>query len=494
MAAYHFAAVSEVIMMKSTMRLLAVICVAAMVSVSAAPVSWATEGVTPEPDATVTETTDATAPAEVTEPEVVSEPEATVEEEPATEPAEPAEAQMTAAAVDSPYLTDKSIYYLGDGLPSGLCLVSSNMFLLKRIAIMKDTPNWSKICLSEINNLGIRYKEYRYTRDGYTYHVNKYKKFNVQTIEGVQAELIQLLSTRPEGVIIYGDTAQDNDYAAGKAADHGILIISYQNGVFYGIDPSHNRNGKSHGIEKLSDTTIVTLKGVTHYMCIQDITYDPSALDSTPTPVASNAPSTLKISDCRYPASLLKGQKFTIKGDVRSNYKITNVTVSILDSKGKTKISKSASPGTTSYSLLKIDNSIKFGSLGTGKYTYRVTARDEKKRLTLINASLKVAPASTLKIKKASYPKSLKQGKSFKIKGTVKSNYKVKKVTVGIYTTSGQAVQTASKSMSKKSYNIKGLDKKIKFGKLEKGTYYYRVVANDARVSRTLINKAFTVK
>ena len=79
MAAYHFAAVSEVIMIKSTMRFVAVICVAAMVSVSAAPVSWATEGVTPEPDATVTETTDATAPAEVTEPEVVSEPEATVE-------------------------------------------------------------------------------------------------------------------------------------------------------------------------------------------------------------------------------------------------------------------------------------------------------------------------------------------------------------------------------------------------------------------------------
>ena len=494
MAAYHFAAVSEVIMIKSTMRFVAVICVAAMVSVSAAPVSWATEGVTPEPDATVTETTDATAPAEVTEPEVVSEPEATVEEEPATEPAEPAEVQMTAAAVDSPYLTDKSIYYLGDGLPSGLCLVSSNMFLLKRIAIMKDTPNWSKICLSEINNLGIRYKEYRYTRDGYTYHINKYKKFNVQTIEGVQAELIQLLSTRPEGVIIYGDKAQDNDLAAGKAADHGILIISYQNGVFYGIDPSHNRNGKSHGIEALSDTTIVTLKGVTHYMCIQDITYDPSAPDSTPTPVVSNAPSTLAISDCRYPVSLLKGDKFTITGNIKSNYKITNVTVNILDSKGKVKISKSASPGTTSYSLLKIDNSVKFGSLGTGKYTYQVTARDEKKSMTLVSKGFKVDPASTLKIKKASSPKDLKVGKSFKIKGTVKSNYKVKKVTVGIYTTSGQAVQTASKSMSKKSYNIKKLDKKIKFGKLEKGTYYYRVVANDARVSRTLINKAFTVK
>ena len=364
---------------------------------------------------------------------------------------------------------------------------------------MMNTPNWAKICLSEINNLGIRYKEYRYTRDGYTYHVNKYKLFNVQTIDGVKTELIQLLSTRPEGVIIYGKYAQDNDYAAGKAADHGILVIEYRDGNFYCIDPSHNRNGKSKGIEKLSDTTIVTLKGITHYMCIQDVAYDAAAPDSTPasasTPTpATNAASTLKIAGYTYPASLLKGQKFTIKGTIQSNYKITNVTVSILDSKGKAKISKSASPGATSYSLLKIDNSVKFGTLGTGKYTYKVTARDEKKTLTLVSKAFKVDPASTLRITKARYPKTLKQGKSFTIKGNVKSNYKVKKVTVGIYTTSGQAVQTASKSMSKKSYNVIGLDKKIKFGKLGKGTYYYKVIANDARVSRTVLNKTFTVK
>ncbi len=476
------AAVSEVIMLKSTMRLLAVICVAAMVSVSLTPASWATE------------TTDATVQAETTAPTESAE---TVEMETTTESTESeedADNQISAAAVSSPYLTDKSIYYLGDSVPTGLCLVSSNTFLLKRIAIMKDTPNWAKICLSEINNLGIRYKEYRYSRDGYTYHVNKYKTFNVQTIAGVQTELIQLLSTRPEGVVIYGKYAQDKDYAAGKAADHGILIIEYRDGVFYGIDPSHNRNGKSKGIEKLSDTTIVTLKGVTHYMCIQDITYDPSVLDSTSTPVVSNAASTLKISDCRYPSSLLKGQKFTIKGIINSNYKITNVTVSILNSKGKTKISKSANPGTTSYSLLKIDNSVKFGSLGTGTYTYKVTAKDEKKSLTLVSKSFKVEPASTLKITKARYPKTLKIGKSFTIKGTIKSNYKVKKVTVGVYTTSGKAVLAASKSMNKKSYNVKGLDKKIKFGKLKKGTYYYKVIANDAKISRTVLNKKFTVK
>lgn len=380
-------------------------------------------------------------------------------------------------------LNDKSIYYLGDNVPGHLCLVSSNAFMLRRVAIINNSPTWKQITLWAVNNLGIRYKEYRFEDNGYFYHVNKYKKFDKQTIAGVKAQLIQLLNGRPEGVIIFGQHAQDKDEAAGKASDHGILITSYSNGVFYGIDPSHNRNGKSKGIEKLSDTTIVTLKGVTHYMCIQDTVYDPAA-----------AVTSLMIKNYSYPKALTKGQKFGVKGMVLSNCDISSVTVSIINSKGSASISKSAAPNARYYSLSKLDHSIKFGTLPVGKYTYQVTATDAERTMTLVNQKFSVDPASTLKIKKTKYPKKLKKGKNFTIRGKITSNYKITKVTVGVYTKSGKVKTAVTKKPNKKSYDLKKISKKIKFKKLKKGTYYYKVTATDSKKTKVLLKKKFTVK
>ena len=52
----------------------------------------------------------------------------------------------------------------------------------------------------------------------------------------------------------------------------------------------------------------------------------------------------------------------------------------------------------------------------------------------------------------------------------------------------------ASAKPGKKSYNVKKLDSKIKFGKLKKGTYHYVVEASDTIKSKTLVNKKFKVK
>ena len=429
-----------------------------------------------------TETPDASAPAQAEEdqqgpmiPEAAEELQAEEAEDFSVQP----------MAVDSlpAILQNKSIYYLGDKVPAHLCLVASNTYMLRRMAIIQDSPVWSLITLWAINAKGIRYKEYRYSNNGYVYHVNKYKKFDVQTIPGVKAQLIELLNGRPEGVIIFGQHSQDYDEAAGKASDHGILITEYRNGVFYGIDPSHNRNGKSKGIEKLSDTTIVTLKGITHYMCIQDIVYDPSTIAAY-----------LQIRDYSYPKTLTKGQWFTVAGNILSNSAISKVNVSIINSKGKAVISKSATPKTVAYSLSKLDNSIKFGTLAVGNYTYQVTASDAEQTKTLVSKKFKVEPASTLKIKKVKYPKKLKKGKSFKIKGNITSNYKIKTITVGVYTKSGKAKYKVTKKPNKKSYNISKVSKKIKFKKLKKGTYYFKVTATDSKKTKVLLNKKFKVK
>lgn len=462
-----------------------------------------TSGAAEEPEATETPA-GAETPGEADVPEAAEVPDAAAPSPAA--PAQAAESQQTGMSpemVEGPagneledfsvqpmatdslptILQDKSIYYLGDNIPAHLCLVASNTYMLRRMAIIQDSPVWSLITLWAINSQDIRYKEYRYAHNGYVYHVNKYKKFDVQTIPGVKAQLIELLNGRPEGVIIFGQHSQDNDEAAGKASDHGILITEYRDGEFYGIDPSHNRNGKSKGIEKLSNTTIVTLKGITHYMCIQDTVYDPSTLITT-----------LQIKDYSYPKTLTKGQKFRVVGSVFSNCAISKVTVSIVNSKGKAAITKSAAPNAASYSLSKLDHSIKFGTLAVGKYTYQVTAKDAERTKTLVSKKFRVDPKSTLKIKKAKYPKKLKKGKSFKVSGKITSNYKIKKVTVAVYKKSGKVKYKVTKKPNKKSYNISKVSKKIKFKKLKKGTYYFKVTATDSKKTKVLLNKKFKVK
>ena len=103
------------------------------------------------------------------------------------------------------------------------------------------------------------------------------------------------------------------------------------------------------------------------------------------------------------------------------------------------------------------------------------------------------APASKLKIKSVRAPSKIKKGKSFSIRGTVKSNKKIKKVTVRVLDSSGSVVLKASKKPNAKSFSIKKMDSKIKFGKLKKGAYTYQVTATDTAHTLKLVNKHFTV-
>ena len=252
---------------------------------------------------------------------------------------------ITATVKKTNPLTEKTTYYLGDKVAGGLCMVSSNLYMLRRKAIMLGSTKWNTITLGGLNSQGIKYKEYSYTNDGYTYHVNKYTKFQKQTISGVKSQLISLLKTRPEGVVIYGDKSQDKDAAVGKAADHGILITSYKDGVFYGIDPVHNRNGKSKGIEKLSDTTIVTLKGVTHYMCIQNVKKNTTSTTIKKIDIKSLG----KVVDISYwqsTADMAKAKKDGVDGVIlRTSYTAQKKFELNIDSKFKTHFNNSVKAG-----------------------------------------------------------------------------------------------------------------------------------------------------
>lgn len=205
-------------------------------------------------------------------------------------------------------------------------------------------------------------------------------------------------------------------------------------------------------------------------------------------------PSTLKMASASAPKSLSKGQSFSVKGKITSNSTIKSVKISITDSKGNETVTASASPKAKSYDLAKLDPDVKFGGLGNGTYVYRVTAADEKQTITLVEQQFTVSTPSTLKVTSASKPGDIARGSGFSIKGTVKSNYKITKVQILITTKAGKTKLSASAKPNKKSYSLQNLDARVKFGKLEKGTYIYKVIAKDSKQEKTLVKKTFKVK
>lgn len=109
-------------------------------------------------------------------------------------------------------------------------------------------------------------------------------------------------------------------------------------------------------------------------------------------------------------------------------------------------------------------------------------------------ASSKAKKSSTLRIKSLRAPERIKQGRGFSIKGAVRSNKKIKKVTVRVLDCNGNKVLSASRKPKSKSFNIKKLDSKIKFGRLEKGLYSFQVIATDSAQKLKLVNKPFVVE
>ena len=109
--------------------------------------------------------------------------------------------------------------------------------------------------------------------------------------------------------------------------------------------------------------------------------------------------STLAISSETKPSSIVQGNYFDCKGEITSNYKITNVTGSILKSDQSTVVyTGSATPNATSYSIRSgaIDMALLFNKLSVGTYYYKIVATDASgKTLTLVNCQFTVKAKET---------------------------------------------------------------------------------------------------
>lgn len=102
--------------------------------------------------------------------------------------------------------------------------------------------------------------------------------------------------------------------------------------------------------------------------------------------------------------------------------------------------------------------------------------------------------ASTLKINLTKYPVQHTQGNNFGLRGTISSNYKIKKI-YGYIKQNGNIIQSTEDSPNAKSVDVrdKKLNNNLVFEKLGAGNYTLEVCAVDASGNSITVTKNFTV-
>lgn len=130
------------------------------------------------------------------------------------------------------------------------------------------------------------------------------------------------------------------------------------------------------------------------------------------------------------------------------------------------------------------------GSAQAGKNIVVLT-----QRLYALQGFKLLAPGSASKatISGQSLPGTMVAGKSFSIKGTVKSATNITSLTVGVFNAAGLMKIGKSVQPNAKTYDLKNLDSAIKFGNLAAGIYSYRVIAKNTAGEARLVDKKFAV-
>ena len=205
-----------------------------------------------------------------------------------------------------------------------------------------------------------------------------------------------------------------------------------------------------------------------------------------------------KIAVTSSPTTLKAGSSFGLRGTITapSSAKLTRVNSYVINSKGKTVLSAVDKVNTTSFNIQKgnINQQLKFGKLGAGTYTLKITATNAKETKSYTKKFVVIAKP---KLSMTSAPSSIKKGSSYGLRGTITaaSNAKITKVNSYIIDSKGKTVQSAVDKVNTTSFNVqKGkINQNLKFGKLAKGTYTLKITATNA-AGTTTYTKKFTVK
>ena len=160
----------------------------------------------------------------------------------------------------------------------------------------------------------------------------------------------------------------------------------------------------------------------------------------------------------------------------------------------------SISGNTASYTVRRTNHKNEYGFYAVHIYAYDA-AGNYSAVATGITLQEKVYPVEQVKNKKIygrkmNYPKTIRYKKAFSVKGSIYSDYILTSVTIGVYNSKGKLKTGITLTPYSKSFDIKSrADRYVRFNRLKKGTYYYRIkVKNAAGVSGTLINKKFKVR
>jgi len=203
---------------------------------------------------------------------------------------------------------------------------------------------------------------------------------------------------------------------------------------------------------------------------------------------------TISLTD--YPVRLLKGNSFGLRGTITANGNITLVKGYIYNADGKVVQSTTDKPYVNSFNIKNgnVNQKLVFGKLASGNYTLKIEATNSAGKTTITkNFSVISKP----KVSITTAPSTIKKGKSFGLRGTIKadSNAKITAVKSYIVDSKGKTVQSASDKANTTSFNVKNgnINQKLYFGKLAKGTYTLKIEATNM-AGTTTYTKKFTVK
>lgn len=109
-----------------------------------------------------------------------------------------------------------------------------------------------------------------------------------------------------------------------------------------------------------------------------------SLLFSLTAGMETKAADSISVSNATYPEWIKKGSVFILRGTVKSDSNITELTASICDGHGNAMYSKTVKPNSKTYDLKGIDAAMRFDKLSANPYTYRVVAKNSSGTHTVI--------------------------------------------------------------------------------------------------------------
>ena len=230
------------------------------------------------------------------------------------------------------------------------------------------------------------------------------------------------------------------------------------------------------------------------------------------------------------------GEVFHLAGTVQCSKELEKVTVGVYNAAGKQVTGSSVKPESRIFSLANVDRDVKFSKLMAGEYFYRIVAKCEGEKYSLLDHAFTVeGEGGTLGAEPDELEKPEKtgeeehqaeagesapeesdqsaqedsaapqltdaakpgeehpQGRAVTVRGKITADTALDSVAARILREDGSEATGGSAQVKGKSYDLHKLDNKVGFSKLAAGRYTYVISAQAAGEDYTLLEFPFTV-